>query len=144
MGKRRSVVMAAALVAVTTLIGSCAQMQPKEGSDPTAKVQEHLIQVQFNAKEPDEYKRLTVKKVKDKKQYDDEKDLANRFNRCTDTSDQTCWEGLPVDADGRDILDKNNLAEVGKRRDKDCVYFVSDAKSPGHTCVCYGDRCYCN
>lgn len=120
-------------VALVVAIGIVSCATPRGGGDLRAN--EHKIKIEYDAKKANKTDRIKVKK--------DNGGNSDAFNRCSDNTDATCLLGHPVDADGLPILG-TITAEDGNRRDLNEVYFVSDAASPGRTCVCYGNRCYCN
>jgi hypothetical protein len=133
MGTRWSVVlMTAGVLAVASVSVSCAALT-SGGGEPIAAG--HKIKIEYNAKGTNQTDRIKVKK--------DNGNAADEFNRCTATTDPPCKFGHPVRADGSPVLGTITASD-GDPRDRNEVFFVSDATSPGSTCVCYGNKCYCN
>ena len=133
MGKRRFVVMAACMLALTTGFVACAT-QMGGGSDSGRGVL-HKIRATYNAKEKsDQDKRIKVHQVDSND--NNSSDPLRRWNRCPAGSAK-CKQGHPVDEGGNPVLDQSKAIE-------DTVLFVSDYYNPGRSCVCYGAVCYCN
>ena len=114
-----SIAMAAAVVAVVTLLGS--------GSAQQAGGKQ--LRIDYNGNNPE--KELTV--------YVGASGIAaTGYARCTeaDIQKKICQRiGFPH-KDGKEILGQLTLAPV--------LVILSDEASPGKTCVCYGATCYCN
>lgn len=112
-----SIAMAAAVVAVITLLGS-GSAQQSGGKE---------LRIDYNGNNPANELNVFARGA-----------TATPYARCTegDIIQKICKRiGFPHDGK-QEILGQLTLAPV--------LVILSDEASPGKTCVCYGAKCYCN
>jgi hypothetical protein len=114
------------VLAIGLLVGAACAAPRMMAPGAGATANEERINVEYDATKGDRKDRVRAKKH-------DGAD-AEEFERCT--IPKQCRLGFPVRRNGTEVL--GNVTAI------DEVLILSDVASPGRTCVCYGNKCYCN
>ena len=124
--RRTAVLVAASMLAVSTAVVGCAAHKGS-ASDPEKEKLKVKVDVDHTLVDP-------LKSVKIGGKDAD----AAPLPACTqnDISGGRCQRpGYPLTKDGS--------AELLGKLSRDPILILTDVASPGQTCVCYGNRCYC-